>query len=226
MQYQAPTLQPQAARVNYAQSWRTLFRVFSSHQQPSASKPRRGPLLIKTSQLNAILLFFKYVLTVSVQARGNSLKLLYVERKISELHRAEAELKSFIKEKKVPFEVGIDEILADPEWMKLQRKVESTGKVYILQDVSKQTQRKTKLHGTAVVITITLSREIFIIIQYILKKVLSLKSVFYRQFFISKDRAEDLHIQYILKKNSHLKNQYFTGNFSYQKNNCWPCFQS
>ena len=105
---------------------------------------------------NVIVIFD--VLTVSIQARDNNLKLLYVERKVSELHRAEEELKSFIKKEKIPFEVEIDEILADPEWMKLQRKVESTGKLYILQDVSKQMQ--TKLLSIAIVPTVTLFKDI------------------------------------------------------------------
>ena len=53
---QPPTLQPQSAQVNNAQSWTALFRAFSSYQQPTAYLTKGIPKLDKFFGLTGQLL--------------------------------------------------------------------------------------------------------------------------------------------------------------------------
>ena len=75
--------------------------------------------------------------TVNVQRRGSAMKLVYEERKMSELHRAKQAVKDFLKYVSITIESGFDEIAEDVDWKKLQRSVEASGKLSVLRDVSK-----------------------------------------------------------------------------------------
>ena len=74
--------------------------------------------------------------TVSLQLQENRLRLIYGSTKKNELRRAEEELRGLLKYQIIPVESGYDEILEEQEWQKLREKVESGGKLCILQNVS------------------------------------------------------------------------------------------
>ena len=73
---------------------------------------------------------------MSLQLQGSSLKLIYCLNKKTELRRAEEELRDSLKCQTIPVENGFDEIMGEEEWQSLKKKVESGGKVYILENVS------------------------------------------------------------------------------------------
>ena len=82
------------------------------------------------------LCFDNDVVAVSLHLQGSSLKLIYCSNKKTELRRAEEELRDSLKCQTIPVENGFDEIMGEGEWQTLKKKVESSGKVYILEDVS------------------------------------------------------------------------------------------
>ena len=73
---------------------------------------------------------------MSLQFQGGKLKMICSPQKRDEFRRAEEELRGLIKFQLISIESGYDEIMAEEEWKKLQAKVESGGKLFILQNVS------------------------------------------------------------------------------------------
>ena len=61
--------------------------------------------------------------------------MIYCYNKQSELQRAQDELRGLLKYQVIPVESGYDEIMAEEDWQALQKKVESGGKLCILQNV-------------------------------------------------------------------------------------------
>ena len=58
------------------------------------------------------------------------------------MQRAQDELRGLLKYQVIPVESGYDEIMAEEDWQALQKKVESGGKLCILQNVGTLVARK------------------------------------------------------------------------------------
>ena len=84
---------------------------------------------------NICFIFFS---TVSLLLRGRNLKLMCNPQKKKELQRAEEELQSLIKYQVIPVESGYDEITAEEEWQALCAKIESEGKLRVVQNESEE----------------------------------------------------------------------------------------
>ena len=81
------------------------------------------------------MLYICYVVAVSLQLQGSSLKLIYCSNKRTELRRAEEEMRDLLKYQIIPIESGFDEIMEEEEWLTLKKKVESSGKLCVLENV-------------------------------------------------------------------------------------------
>ena len=72
---------------------------------------------------------------MSLQLQGSSLKFIYCLNKKNELRRAEEEMRDLLKHQIIPIESGFDEIMEEEEWLTLKKKVESSGKLCVLENV-------------------------------------------------------------------------------------------
>ena len=64
------------------------------------------------------------------------MKIVYAEWKSSDFYRAQQELKNLLRHQEIPTEICLDEVATDREWVELQKRIESTGKLCVVQDVS------------------------------------------------------------------------------------------
>ena len=82
------------------------------------------------------MLPFFLLVSVSLQLHaGNTLKLVYAERKRSEFEQAQLELKNFLKQKIISVSIGLDAILEDFRWYLIKTRIESRGNLLIFPDV-------------------------------------------------------------------------------------------